>query len=136
MSYMSYYELLWDTRNFLHKSIDRLTASVTITLTQTSPALGSLSDMSSLAVVFRVGSAKREAETKGTRKEKLEHLMPKAMQKASVPVAAFTLSEACRYLNVSEATLHRMLKRGELKGNRKLGRWLFPIENLQAWLKE
>jgi excisionase family DNA binding protein len=62
--------------------------------------------------------------------------MPKPMPKLSVPVAAFTLGQASRYLNISESTLHRLIRRGQIKGNRKLGRWLFPIENLKAWLNE
>jgi len=62
--------------------------------------------------------------------------MPKPMTRPNVPVAAFQLSEAARFLNVSPSTVYRLIKRGEIKGNRKLGRWLFPIENLQAWLKE
>jgi excisionase family DNA binding protein len=61
--------------------------------------------------------------------------MPKPMSKPSVTAAALKLSEAARYLNISESSVHRLLRRGEIKGNRKLGRWLFSIENLEAWLK-
>jgi excisionase family DNA binding protein len=58
------------------------------------------------------------------------------MPKPFVPVAALQLPEACRFLNISESSLRRLLQRGQIKGNRKLGRWLFPIENLKAWLNE
>jgi excisionase family DNA binding protein len=54
----------------------------------------------------------------------------------TVTAAAYTLPQSARYLNISQSSIRRLIERGELKGNRKLGRWLFPIENLEAWLKE
>lgn len=40
-----------------------------------------------------------------------------------------------KYLGVSERTIHRLLKKGELRGS-KIGRqWRFRKQNIDEWLK-
>jgi len=53
------------------------------------------------------------------------------------PVGALKLKETCRYLgNISEPTIHRLIARGLLRPNRALRHLLFPIEELNRFLRQ
>jgi len=55
----------------------------------------------------------------------------------ATPRGAFKLREACQYLGgLSVPTLHRLINRGLIRPNRALRHLLFPIEELNRFLRE
>jgi predicted site-specific integrase-resolvase len=53
-----------------------------------------------------------------------------------VPKLALTRVEAADALNISPATIDRLVKRGLLRPSRALRRPLFPIEEIERFLRE
>jgi excisionase family DNA binding protein len=51
-------------------------------------------------------------------------------------VGALKLWEAAHYIGVSVPTMHRLRKRGLIRANRHTRHCLFPIEELQRFLRE
>jgi|TARA_B100000315_G_scaffold203150_1_gene196136 excisionase family DNA binding protein len=44
------------------------------------------------------------------------------------------IREAVKYTSVSESTIRRAIKRGELKPSRSLGKLLFRVSEIERWL--
>jgi len=59
------------------------------------------------------------------------------MTKSESLSGALKMREACAYLgNLSVPTMHRLIKRGLLKPNRSTRHLLFPVSELERFLKE
>jgi hypothetical protein len=60
----------------------------------------------------------------------------KALQRSDIPPGALKQPEARQYLGgISIPTLHRLIRRGLLKPNRSTRHLLFPIEELDRFLR-
>lgn len=44
------------------------------------------------------------------------------------------IDEACNYTSLSQSTIRRAIKRGELKVSRRTGRLLFKLNDIDRWL--
>jgi hypothetical protein len=61
----------------------------------------------------------------------------KSLAAASIPPGALKLHAARQYLGgLSVPTMHRLISRGLLKPNRALRHLLFPIEELNRFLRQ
>jgi excisionase family DNA binding protein len=54
----------------------------------------------------------------------------------STPRGALKLKPAAHYLSLSVPTVHRLVKNGLLKPNRATRHLLFPVEELQRFLRQ
>ena len=45
-----------------------------------------------------------------------------------------TLKEVCEYSRLSDSTIRRAIKRGELKASTATGKYLFKLSNVDMWL--
>lgn len=46
------------------------------------------------------------------------------------------ISEVSNYTSVSNSTIRRAVKRGELKASHKTGKLLFKVSNVERWLND
>jgi excisionase family DNA binding protein len=53
---------------------------------------------------------------------------------AAVVPKVLTLPEVSKYLNVSSATIYRLLRQREIPAFRLAGNWRFNIEDLKLWM--
>lgn len=53
---------------------------------------------------------------------------------ADVVPKVLTLLEVSKYLNVSSATIYRLLRQKEIPAFRLAGNWRFNIEDLKLWM--
>jgi excisionase family DNA binding protein len=52
------------------------------------------------------------------------------------PIGALKVTGAAKYLNVTPATVRRLVGRGLLKPNRALRHWIFAVDELDRFLHD
>ncbi len=45
-----------------------------------------------------------------------------------------TLKDVCEFTSLSSSTIHRAIKRGEIKVSKVTGKLLFKVSNIERWL--
>ena len=78
------------------------------------------------------------AEAKQPQAETVQNsAITQAWQFRPTPMGAFKLRQACEYLGgLSIPTMHRLIKRGLLRPNRATRHLLFPVSELDRFLRE
>lgn len=58
----------------------------------------------------------------------------KSLIKKEVGDRWINIKELCDYTSLSESTIRRAVKRGDLKVSRKIGKLIFNIKDVNEWL--
>ncbi len=66
--------------------------------------------------------------------EKLDDLQEGLRSARNKVDAWMDINEACDYTNVSDSTIRRAVRKGELKVSKKTGKLLFRKSSIDSWL--
>lgn len=58
------------------------------------------------------------------------------MRDPTLGCSLYTITEAARWLNVSRATMYRLLRSDAVKGVKVGGQWRIPVAELQKYVED